>query len=449
MTEPEPGVADVGGRVDAASVLPDEPAAGRRRLRSLGGRGLGGRTVWTFADQALSSLTNAALSILVAREVTSEAFGAFAVVLLTFSFAIGTMRAVVTDPLVIRFSGADHERWRRATAATAGAALLLGAGVGVVLVGVALLLGAPVGPALLALGLVLPGLLVQDAWRFGFFAAGRPAAATLNDLTWAVLQLLAIALLIVTDRADVVALTLAWGLSAVGAAAVGCWQVRALPDLRGGVRWFRQHLDLSTRLGTDYVVNMGAVNLATYLIGAIAGLVAVGALRAAQVLLGPLQLAFAAFTALVLPMMASRAARGRAPRGLALATSAVAGAVASLWLTLLLLLPDAVGTQLLGDSWQGARSVLLPTGLVLVAVALSTGAALGFKAIGRPGMLVRVTAVQAPLILLLGVGGAAMGGTVWAAWGLTGAQWVGCTLMWVLFARHSRTATVTGTGRDA
>lgn len=35
------------------------------------------RMLWTFADQALSSLTNAALAIVVARSVSKDDFGAF------------------------------------------------------------------------------------------------------------------------------------------------------------------------------------------------------------------------------------------------------------------------------------------------------------------------------------------------------------------------------------
>ena len=35
-------------------------------------------------------------------------------------------------------------------------------------------------------GLTLPGLLLQDSWRFAFFALGRGSQAFLNDLVWAV-----------------------------------------------------------------------------------------------------------------------------------------------------------------------------------------------------------------------------------------------------------------------
>ncbi len=38
--------------------------------------------------------------------------------------------------------------------------------------------------AFLALGLTLPGLLLQDSWRYSFFALGRGSQAFLNDTIW-------------------------------------------------------------------------------------------------------------------------------------------------------------------------------------------------------------------------------------------------------------------------
>ena len=55
-------------------------------------RRLGGAAVWTLIDQALSSLTNVALSIVVARAVTPTEFGGFSVALIAFTFIIGLLR---------------------------------------------------------------------------------------------------------------------------------------------------------------------------------------------------------------------------------------------------------------------------------------------------------------------------------------------------------------------
>ena len=39
--------------------------------------------------------------------------------------------------------------------------------------------------AFLALGLTLPGLLLQDSWRYSFFALGQGSQAFVNDTIWA------------------------------------------------------------------------------------------------------------------------------------------------------------------------------------------------------------------------------------------------------------------------
>ena len=51
--------------------------------------------------------------------------------------------------------------------------LLVGMTTGLVCLIAGVVLGGPVGPAFAGLGVVLPLLLVQDGWRYAFFAAGR------------------------------------------------------------------------------------------------------------------------------------------------------------------------------------------------------------------------------------------------------------------------------------
>ena len=71
---------------------------------------------WGLADQAVSSLSNAALSFYVARELGATQFGAFSLAYVTYSFALNASRGLATDPLLVRFSGARAAAWRRAVA---------------------------------------------------------------------------------------------------------------------------------------------------------------------------------------------------------------------------------------------------------------------------------------------------------------------------------------------
>ena len=133
----------------------------------------------------MSSVSNVAVSFYVARELGATQFGAFSLAYVTYSFALNASRGLATDPLLVRFSGTHLATWRRAVAQLhrdgrwswawlTGACVLVAAAV----------LGGTARLAFLALGLMLPGLLLQDSWRYSFFALGRGSQAFLNDTIW-------------------------------------------------------------------------------------------------------------------------------------------------------------------------------------------------------------------------------------------------------------------------
>ena len=82
--------------------------------------------VWGIGDQAFSSLTNFLLSIVVARNVTTEEFGAFTLAFATFTIVLTISRALTTDPLTIRYSVKATEDWKAGTSLATGAALAVG-----------------------------------------------------------------------------------------------------------------------------------------------------------------------------------------------------------------------------------------------------------------------------------------------------------------------------------
>ena len=137
-----------------------------------------------------------------------------------------------------------------------------------------------------ALGIGLPGLALQDSWRFAFFACGRGASAFLNDLFWTVL--LVLALVVMHGRADSAAhCLLAFGGTATLAALLGMVQARTLPRPFRAVAWLRTHHELSVRYLVENVSSSGASQLRSFVLGAVAGLAAVGYVRASEILMGP------------------------------------------------------------------------------------------------------------------------------------------------------------------
>ncbi|MCI0386878.1 hypothetical protein, partial [Streptomyces sp. CNQ085] len=347
-------------------------AAARRTAR----RAVAGRLSWGLADQAASSMTNFAVGIYVARSLGLTAFGVFSLAWVTYGVVLNVSRGLATDPLVVRFSGVPDTSWRGAVARASGTALGTGAAIGAVCLAAGLGFGGPVGPAFVCLGVVLPGLLLQDAWRYSFFAAGAGRKAFANDLVWGAALVPA---MVVAARVDsVAAFVLAWGGSAAVAAVYGCFQSGIRPRPAGARRWLREHRDLGYRYLAENVSNSGASQLRAYGLGAIAGVGAVGVIRGAELLLGPF-LAVLMGLSLVTVAEAARVLR-RAPHRLGPFCLLLGGgqaAAALLWGGALLLVPDRAGEVVLGGVWPAASEIIVPVTIGVAGAGLGTGAAAG------------------------------------------------------------------------
>lgn len=397
-----------------------------------------GTAFWTFFDQAVCSLTTAVLSIVVGRSVSPHEFGAFGIAFLVFTLLVGLSRAMVTDPMVVVYSGGDDPARADATSkATAlSTAFGLGTGLVTVLVGLAFGYTSTLGASLITLGVSLPGLLQQDAWRYAFFMARRARPVAVNDTVRAIVMFALLAALFARDRVTVPVMILTWGLSAYVAAFLGVLQSRIIPRARGALAWWQGHRELSLRLGADFGINQGAANGATMAVGPVSSLAAVGALNASRTLMGPLTLLFSGMTALVMPAMSARI-RESLTRIAGIVAIAL-GSLAAVWMLFLMVMPEAWGLWLLKENWAGAKGTILPTGVGMVCISMAIGPNLGLKARALGNAVLRVTVVQAPLLVVLGTGGAALADAPGAAWGFAAAQAVGLALTWREFLAAER-----------
>jgi O-antigen/teichoic acid export membrane protein len=121
------------------------------------------RLGWGVADQAISSLSNFALGLFVARSFGSSEFGAFTLAFITYTVMINAARGLATDPLLVRYSGDGGPRWRQATSSATGTALVVGLTIGGLCILVGVFLPHPVGLGFISLGVGLPGLALQDS----------------------------------------------------------------------------------------------------------------------------------------------------------------------------------------------------------------------------------------------------------------------------------------------
>ncbi|MYS89960.1 MULTISPECIES: membrane protein [Streptomyces] len=400
------------------------PPAGSAR------RALAGRLSWGLADQAASSMSNFAVGIYVARSLGVTAFGVFSLAWVTYGVVLNVSRGLATDPLVVRFSGVSDASWRGAVARSSGTALGVGAAIGAACLVAGLALGGRVGPAFAALGVMLPGLLLQDAWRFSFFAAGTGRKAFVNDVVWGVA--LVPAMIVAARVGSVAAFVLAWGASATVAAGYGYVQSGIRPRVTEARGWLREQRDLGYRYLVENVSLSGASQLRAYGLGAIVGIGAVGAVRGAELLLGPFLAVLMGLSLVTVPE-AARVLR-QAPHRLGSFCLLLGGgqaAAALLWGGALLLVPDRLGELVLGGVWHSAAELIVPVTLGVAGAGLGTGAAAGLRALGAARRSLRCQLFASACYVGGGLGGAAVAGTAGSAWGVASATLAGSAVWWL------------------
>jgi hypothetical protein len=422
----------VGNRGRRKAPPPSTPSDERLRFSRMLSGPATRRVGWGVGDQALSSLTNMGLNVMVARQVSPAQFGAFSLFFAFYLFALNASRALTTEPLAVRFSAADRHEWRRGTAAAAGVAVTIGTAAGALCLLIALALRGPWMTSLVALGFMMPGLLLQDCYRFAFFTAGRGLQSFLNDLTWAIVLFPA---LFVVHR-SVPWFVFVWGAAATVAAAVGALQAQTLPA-PGRVRsWWREQQDLAPRFLIMFVARNGATQLSTYAVAALVGLAAAGRLRAAQVLLGPLTVLFLGVRLIGVPegvRLLHRSHR-QLHRGMFI-VSVVLAVSALMWGGALLLIPSRIGVQILGRSWGPARGIVLPVAIAMAGSGYQTGAVVGMRALAAARRGMRTQLVEGTMTFLGVSVGAVLGGAIGAAYGLALAYLLEAGLWWWQFGR--------------
>ncbi|OPG05079.1 hypothetical protein B1R27_22710 [Streptomyces sp. GKU 895] len=380
----------------------------------------------------MSALTNIAVLVLVARHSEADTFALFATAYVVFSVFLGGFGAYVGQELVLH---KEQPPCRGAVAFTASASAVLGA----LLAGGAFLTTEDAA-VFAALGLVLPITLTQDTLRYCFSVLRKPQLALATD----VLRLAAVlpVLLLQPDNTSAARTTLVWGLSALPALLL------ALLLLRTRTKGERTDLGrylVRGHLGRRFLVEFGVGNatsqLAVLALGLFATPLAVGALRGATTLFGPLNVAFNAATGFGPPLLN----RHPAPRRAALLAGGALAAVAAAWGAVLYALPSGWGRQLLGDTWESAAKVLPATGAQYAAMAFGVCGLLALRVLS-PRATMPVQLLFSPVSAGLLLAGYAWTGVEGAAWGLCVGSVLKGAAAWI---RTTRTAAPQQTGATA
>ncbi len=246
---------------------------------------------WALADQLLISGANFATMILIARGLSPEAFGWFALAFSVVLFANNIQYGLVTQPHNVLGTTRRGEEYVRYTSSTALSQILIGAA-GAVLALLSWLVACAVGWSAASIILPLAPLIfvfqLQEFVRRALYTQQRIAAATFND--------------VMTYGSRVVVLVVLWwygtlsvssalyaiaGTAAIGTV-IGFVQIRKTLAGRFDASAFRENWDFGKWLvGTELVGYWLSTQLFVYLAAAFVGVWAAGVLKALDVAFGP------------------------------------------------------------------------------------------------------------------------------------------------------------------
>jgi O-antigen/teichoic acid export membrane protein len=286
----------------------------------------------------------------------------------------------------------------------------------------------------------LPGILVQDSYRFAFFSRGEGKRAFDNDLLWGVLQTGALLVLAAAGHVTIVSCLLVFGGSATVAAAFGWWQLGLAPELSRTKAWLREQGTLSGRYFVENVAIGGARQVRIVTLGVVAGLTAVAELRAAEIIMGPFMVLLAGISQVSVPEARSVLVRDSSRfRRFCLTLGAVQAAGAAAWsIAVIIILPLGPGELLLKELWEPSRRLLIPLSLIFILGGFEAAAAAGVRALGASRRSLKAQLSNAGLYVVLGGIGAELGGAWGSSWGVVVGLVGGLTVWWIQLARGIR-----------
>ncbi|NUS12358.1 MAG: hypothetical protein HOY69_13325 [Streptomyces sp.] len=387
----------------------------------------------SVADQGVAAFTNIVVLVVAARLSSAAGFAVFSMVYMVFTVLLGVGVSYVGQALVLE-RGAERVR-----AACRSAAAFTGLASGVI--GLAMAAGfglagrGATAHGLAVLGLVLPIVLTQDGLRYCFSALRLPHYALAGDTVRLLVAVPALA--VQPHGAGPERLVAVWGLSALPALLVAGALLR--PRVRGAALDVRRYLRRG-HLGQRFVIEFGVGNATSQLavvgLGLFAAPLAVGALRGATTLFGPMNVLFNSATAFGPPLLNRvRGAAGKVRATVVLAL-ALAG-VAVLWTAVLMLLPGRAGRQLLGDTWAASSALLAASGSQYAAIALGTSALLTLRVL-QPKATLPIQVVFSLASVASMLAGYRLDGVYGAAWGLFAGSALKAAALWLRIAALRR-----------
>jgi O-antigen/teichoic acid export membrane protein len=289
-----------------------------------------------------------------------------------------------------------------------------------------------------AMALAVPFLLYLDAVRHFSFARARPQMAAAADGLWLGLQLTGTVVALATGNDSPVVLISIWGLSGAVAGISAGLRLSYLPMTGGSVAWLKSNASLCRKLVVEFAANSGSYYALLYGLAFVAGLDALGALRAAHTFIGPVIVLLLGANSLGVP----EGVRMRNdPSALVRFTSLIAAALATVSLAWGLGIYYALpwlGPRLFTETWAAARPLIPLLSLFAAGAGISVGLTSGLRAVSLHGWIMKTRAATSSVVLLIGLPGSVLLGARGALLGLVGGEWLFCVLAMVRMRRAFR-----------
>lgn len=350
-------------------------------------------------DQALWTLTNFALVVLVARLASPDSFGLFALAYSSVVLVTGLVNVLAGEVLGVTRGVAM--RGGRAEPPIHAAQLAFGVVVAMALIAPAaalvavLVFGGAHTPAASAWALicVAPAAVMAEGNRSLAYGLRRTDTVLRLSLMRFSTQVIIVVLLIVSDAFKPHLVVLAWGVGGLVAVVMDLIEFPLRPRFFGATKaeWKRRR-----HFGFEYIATSGPSQGMVFFAGAALGLPAAGSIRALQSLYGPLNVLSMGIRKVVIPIVAEDPSK---VRRVGLTLSVGAGGIALLGTAVLLLIPG-LGGGLLGASWPTDLWLVGGFGAGRVAVGIVLGALIVLRAYDQGSYSSRLRALSAASLLI-------------------------------------------------
>lgn len=379
---------------------------------------------WGVADQTLSALANFIINIALIRWLAPQEYGAFAVTMSWLLLLGGLHNALLLEPMLV-FGSA---KYREAGSGYLGAITLGHWGVSAMLGGALVLAGAGVflfGPpalslAFLGVGVAAPGILLLALARRVHYLKGAPRPAAIGGALYLAAALGGVFALERFDRLSPFTAYLLMGAVGllIGAGLLRRQGVALLgrPDHRPVRGIARDHWDYGRWVIASTVASWIPGNLYFFVLPAMHGLEAAGILAALMLFLRPVMTVAQPLAILMVPRLVRLGSTPDATREMILAVAAFSAGSLAYWAALALW-HEPLAALVLGPEYRSQSHLLTVLGGFAPLLAVAVVQASGLRAGMRPDLefkahlfsAVVAVAVGLPLVLTLGLTGAAIG----------------------------------------